>query len=303
MIYKKRSEPVVLTMLEILNSRMVLDYKWRGRLLGRRSGHNGEFQLDGHTVDLGDKLLVLNDIKLATLDESTTFQIDTLIVSANAVFIYEVKNHRGSYYVENERYYNEWDKEILDPAYQIGKAGTYLRQLLKSMGFDFEVQAWVVFINPSFQLYQAPRSLPFLLAGQLPEHFQDLKKRATRYHPQQAALAQWLAKIHITKPRIDDLPEYDYDNLRKGITCSQCRSLDVFLQKYSCHCARCGFQEKTTFAIRRNIEEYRLLFPDRKVTTSEITTWCSVPSRQQVSRVLRKHYRLHGQTHAAHYTH
>ncbi|WP_244853503.1 hypothetical protein [Ornithinibacillus bavariensis] len=46
-------------------------------------------------------------------------------------------------------------------------------------------------------------------------------------------------------------------------------------------------------AIIRSTRELKLLFPDMRVTTSNIFDWCSIiPSKQRIRRILMKHFKL-----------
>lgn len=301
MIFKERSEPYELIVLELLNNRMTLSYEWRKKLANRRRGYRGELKLDPYTANLGDNVIVVNDLRLPTIDNSSHFQMDALLIESDTLSIYEVKNHYGPYYVENGLFYTSNDYEVVDPSFQIGKSATLLRQHLRSLGLHFKVETYLVFIDPTFVLHQAPKDFPYLLEGQLENHFQTVRNRQQSYHPEQIALAEYMTEQHLFKVKNADIPEYNYADLRKGIDCFSCGSLHVKLQKYSCVCWSCGYREKTTLAVRRCIVEYRLLFPERKLTVNEIHKWCLSPSHRQISRVLGKHYTLKGSTRGAYY--
>lgn len=301
MIIKERSKPYELLVLELLDNRMTLPYEWRKKLAKRRRGYKGELELDPHTVDLGESILVANDLRLPTIDNSNHFQMDALLIAPDKLSIYEVKNHYGSYYVENGLFYTSSAYEVVDPSFQIGKAATLLRQHLYALGMHFKVETHLVFIDPTFMLHQAPRDFPFLLKGHLESHFQSIRQQQQPCRPEQNTLAKYVTEKHLFRVKNEDVPEFDYQDLRKGITCAACGSLHVKTQDYSCVCRSCGYREKTTLAIRRSIEEYRLLFPERKLTASEIQKWCLLPSHRQVHRVLEKHYTLMGNTRGAYY--
>ena len=67
-------------------------------------------------------------------------------------------------------------------------------------------------------------------------------------------------------------------------------------------CARCGLEEGDKAAIMRSVEEYKFLFPDRKVTTNTIYEWCGMngPSKK-VRRVLLDHYKRIGHGKSSYY--
>jgi hypothetical protein len=91
------------------------------------------------------------------------------------------------------------------------------------------------------------------------------------------------------------LPEYEYGQLSKGITCTQCRSLSVAVEGRKCVCWGCGHVEGTETAVLRSVKEFKLLFPDRKITTNEIHEWCKViDSKKRIRGVLEKNYKKVG---------
>jgi hypothetical protein len=60
-------------------------------------------------------------------------------------------------------------------------------------------------------------------------------------------------------------------------------------------CGKCGGEELVTVAVMRNVEEFKLLFPERKITTNVIHEWCGVvDSRKRISRVLGKNLKITG---------
>ena len=54
---------------------------------------------------------------------------------------------------------------------------------------------------------------------------------------------------------------------KKGIYCKNCKSFLISIKNYDLVCGKCGGHEKVELAILRNSEEFKLLFPDRKITT------------------------------------
>lgn len=301
MIYKQRTKPYELVILDILDRRMELPPRFAKKLLNLGNGYTGEVELDPFSSSLGDQYLVLNDLRLPTADEETTFQIDTLVITPDALLVYEVKNYTGSYYYKNGRFFNSWNQERKNPYTQVNDACISLRQLLQKWKVTYEVQAVLVFINPSFMLYQAPMGESILLRGQLEAHFQSLRQRDGNRHPKQESLARKLIEMHVERYEHPKFPDYSFSSLKKGIRCAKCGSWKIKVQRRCCVCQTCGRKEATADALRRNIQEYQLLFPDSPITAKRMTEWCGFPSQQCVSRFLRGHYTLSGYTHRAFY--
>lgn len=96
--------------------------------------------------------------------------------------------------------------------------------------------------------------------------------------------------MHIENSPITQLPNYSYNQLRKGITCYKCHSFSLFVQGQKCICKKCGKEEIVENAVLRNVEEFRILFPSMKITTNIIQEWCAIIRlKQRIQRILNKH--------------
>jgi hypothetical protein len=56
-------------------------------------------------------------------------------------------------------------------------------------------------------------------------------------------------------------------------------------------CNVCGCEELVASAVLRIVEEIKLLFPGRKITSNEIHEWCGVIGcKKRITRILRSNY-------------
>lgn len=90
MIYKPRKKPQELRMLATFNPR----WKVKQHYINLEKGYEGEIHFDALIETLEIDALILHDLLLKL--NSTTFQIDSLILTAEAIFCYEVKNYDGT---------------------------------------------------------------------------------------------------------------------------------------------------------------------------------------------------------------
>ncbi|MET3697195.1 nuclease-like protein [Bacillus oleivorans] len=165
MPYKARTESNEIQILRVLNSRMSLTENERQHYFNLKKGYEGEVMFDFLTEKLQCDCLILNDLLLQ--QNNTTFQIDSLIITSETIYVFEVKNFEGDYYYESDRLYRNPNSEITNPLTQLTRSESLLRQLLKSLGFNITIKASVVFINPEFTLYQAPLNKPFIFPTQI----------------------------------------------------------------------------------------------------------------------------------------
>lgn len=115
-------------------------------------------------------------------------------------------------------------------------------------------------------------------------------------------LAEQLLSYHLNETSYNRLPDYEFNQLKKGISCSHCQSLDTSYTKKFFICETCGGQERYSTAVLRNIEEYRILFPNRKITTNDIYEWCNTTqAKKTIRNVLLQNYKKIGQGRSAYY--
>ncbi|WP_331279662.1 nuclease-related domain-containing protein [Oceanobacillus salinisoli] len=274
MFYKTRKKSRELLILHRLEKRMNLSRDNKQYYFNLQKGYEGETLFDSMTENLQSDCYILNDLLLKI--GNTIFQIDSLIIASEKIYFYEIKNYEGDYYYQSEKLFKKPNSEINNPLNQLERSHSLLRQLLQKHGFHLPIEAFVLFINPAFTLYQAPLDKSIILPTQISQHLHKLNAISSPLNLNHKRLADKLISLHINESPFMQLPNYTYDQLRKGITCGKCHSFAVFVQGRKCICSECGYQEKVATAIMRGVQEFKLLFPEKKITTSYISEWCQV---------------------------
>jgi hypothetical protein len=292
MPFKARTESHELLLLRILNTRIKLTEDVQKYYLNLEKGFRGEVQFDLLTEELQSDCLILNDLLLEV--NKTKFQIDTTIIFPETIYLSEIKNFEGDFYYEADIFYTSSGKERKNPLEQLKRGKSLFRQLLQNLGYHLTVDGSVVFINPEFTLYQAPKDLPFIFPTQLTRFIKKLDKNPAKLNSLHTKLAKQLVTLHQPELSYDRLPPYSYEQQKKGITCKTCRSFSVLIQGKKMVCQNCGCCELVEYAVLRMVEEIKLLFPGRK-TTKEVHEWCRViECKKRIARILEKHYRMVG---------
>lgn len=292
MHYKIRTKPNELTKLGILNNRMELAVKDRQRYFNLKKGYEGELLFDSLTEKLQCECLILNDLLLTV--NYTTFQVDTLIITSEGIHMYEVKNNEGDYLYKHDKLYKMPDLEIINPVHQLGRSESLLQRLLLTQGYKSYFNASIVFINSSFTMYQAPHDKPLIFPTQIKKHLSLLNKIPSKIVGNHIKLADQLISLHQTESSFTQLPPYDYRQLRKGITCLKCHSFLLKIERIYCTCQSCGFYEELKNIVLRGIEEFKILFPKEKLTTSIIRDWCNVGTEKRIRSILQQHFNKKG---------
>jgi hypothetical protein len=67
-------------------------------------------------------------------------------------------------------------------------------------------------------------------------------------------------------------------------------------------CETCGNVENWEVAVLRSVEECKLLFPGRKITTNGVYEWCGrIKSNKAIRRILMKYFTLSGHASNSHF--
>jgi len=290
MFLKTRRESEELRILTFLDNRMMLSDQEKNYYLNLKKGYEGELAFDQYIEELECDCLILNDLLFKV--NNTVFQIDSLLILSDCLYLFEVKNYEGDYYYESDKIINKKSKnEIVNPLNQLSRTDSLFRQLLQSLGFNFRMEAWVTFINPEFILYQAPLNKPIIFSPQMKRFLKNIETHSSKLTKRHKILSEKLLSLHIERSPYSQLPTYDFDSLQKGIRCTYCNSLSLFIEGRNCVCLKCGLKEKTSQAILRSVKEFKVLFPNEKITTNKIFDWCKiVPNKKRIWEVLDKNF-------------
>lgn len=282
---KSRTKSIELQILESLNTRMILTAKDKQHYLNLKRGFEGENLFDSVMKNLQCECIILNDLLLKV--NNTIFQIDSLIITSHTIYISEVKNYEGDYYFEGEKFFKKPHYEIINPLHQLSRSESLLRQLFLKHGINLSIEASVIFINPEFTLYQAPLDKPIIFPTQIERYFNQVNTKQSKLNIKHNQLADKLMSLHIKESPYKQLPDYSHNQLKKGIICKKCDSFSITVEGKMCICEECGHEEIVASAVTRAVEEFKLLFPEQKITTNITHEWCQVvESKKRIRRIL-----------------
>lgn len=300
MLLKTRKESRELRLFRALQARGELTPEERQHYYNLTKGYQGELAFDRYLESLSDDWLIVNDLFLRY--NNASFQIDSLLISHQLIYLFETKNFEGDFYFDRDHWYTLAKKEIANPLIQLEKNLSLLRRLLQDWGFNHQVCAHLVFVHPEFFLYNAPLDKPIIFPNQIKRFLEKVNRQYPRTQSRDRRLAELLIAEHVTDQPFSNVPQYTYESLRKGMLCGCCHSLTLEVQDRVLMCPKCGFTEKVNSGILRAVEEYRLLFPERKITTKDIFDWCKIIGcKKRIQRVLVENFELKGGTKSRYY--
>nr|WP_285847970.1 MULTISPECIES: nuclease-related domain-containing protein [unclassified Mesobacillus] len=292
--FKERNEPIILSKLRILNKRLALSDEEKRYLSNLEKGYQGELQFDAMTETLTSNCLILNELLLEV--EKATFQIDTLIIFADTLYVFEIKNNHGDYLYKQEGLTSTTTgASMKNPLDQLNRTKLLFKKLLNQLGYNFKLQGSVVFVNPEFTLYHAQPELPFIFPTQIKRLLNHLNNQPGKVSTNHNKLASKLVSIHQTDSLSNKLPSFHYDELKKGITCLECESFAVTASHKFLECDDCGRRELIESAVIRTVSELMILFPNKEITSNTIQEWCKViNSKKKIRRILLKNFDTKG---------
>jgi hypothetical protein len=262
-----------------------------GNYLYAERGYEGELVFDERTSPLVKDWIFLNDVLLE--QNNNVFQIDSLLISPHKIHPIDVKNSTGDYCLKNDEWFSMSGKPIKNPLHQVKRHAVLLRGLLSEMGCKIPVEPYLVFVNPEFHLYQAPINKSIIFPNQLNRFISTMKNERSYVGQQQIDLGKRILSHHLEHNPHSRKPIYHYEQLRKGMYCPKCYRMYERLSKNLLKCKGCDETEHYENAVLRSTEEFQLLFPDKKITTSGIHEWCGgIVSKKSIQKYLAQNYTI-----------
>jgi hypothetical protein len=290
-ILKKRFESDELKRLRYLDKRIILLDKDALHYFTIKKGYEGELKFDEWAENLPANWIMISDLLLEY--NNTLFQIDALIFTGDKIYLFNVKYYEGDYYIKDGKWYSPNNTELIDPLNQLIRSESLLKKLLHDLGCNIPIAPYLLFNNPEFQLYGAPKNQPIIFPTQLNRFSNKLNmltSKTTDYH---IKIAEKLISLHIVKSPYERVPEYHFGELKKGITYGCCGLFVSGVIERKLVCDKCGVEEDLDAAVLRGVEEYVFLFPERRITTEGIFEWCGgVVSKRSIRRILVRYLKL-----------
>jgi len=303
LIIKPRIESPELLIFRILSSRTDLSEKAYQHYLSLEKGFIGEKKFDDWSNTFLEEWTFINDLLLE--HRNSFFQLDSIGVTQNELYLFDVKNYEGDYVIKDDVWQTTTGLEIKNPLHQLQRCETLLRRFLQEHGFTMKIKPFLIFIHPHFTLYNAPLDPCIVLPTQIETFFKKLQSVIVNNGHKQKKLAEILISAHHPSYPNSLLPSYEYNELAKGSVCIKCQSLiEVRTAEQSKFvCPHCHYKESNQAVILRSFRELKLLFPDKKITSTVINDWCNgIIGIRTIQRILAKNFELKGHGRSAYYT-
>ncbi|MGO1356814.1 MAG: nuclease-related domain-containing protein [Alkalibacterium gilvum] len=273
-LLKARAKAEILIVLELLDKRMTLSSSEKQYMSTLSKGFNGEVLFDSYMEKyFPTNAIVINDVSLML--SSTSFQIDSIMLTSDTLYLYEVKNYKGDFTNRITHFLTAAGQEIENPVNQLSRTAMLLSKLLRKWNLTLPIKSFIVFIHPTFILYEAKNTDPFIFPSQLKYHFNTVSHQSGTITNKVYNVAEKLIKeTQKELPYQRQLPCYSFELLKKGLLCSQCGSLDLTITTKKGECRTCGKSTSISVLFLSQVEAFKTLFPESLITSNLMYEWC-----------------------------
>ncbi|SDL14041.1 nuclease-related domain-containing protein [Lacicoccus qingdaonensis] len=284
-----------------------LEYQWLHILCARGSGDDkdvqnlkrlaagyaGDCEFDDWLSSYGrPHWRIFKDI---WIDAGGTTQIDTLLVTGEGVYVFDVKNYSGALEYVDGKWFSGGKRLNKDIFIQLKRSMEKVNLMHYRMGRPGGLHSSIVFINEHNDVKIVDEvDVEVMMRN-------DIKRKIHKIADEE----NWNGSLDIEqvargvetfiipcpyKPR--ELEDAEFERLRSGICCAECSGFDVAVNRYHVRCG-CGHVESKEKAVLRTICEYGVLRHDRELKINEIEKFLGkVVSRRRLTEILRKNFKL-----------
>ncbi|MFZ3577491.1 nuclease-related domain-containing protein [Virgibacillus sp. DJP39] len=297
MIIKKRKPPIEIHVLEALIRRLPPGQnKLQAELAKSNKGFKGEKTVDRFTATLPqNNFTILHDLFLH--NKSSSFQIDTLIISPHCIYVVEIKNFVGTVtfdLIVNQltREHNGHVSGFRNPMIQATTNRHLLTEWLSEHNIvDIPIHPIVAISEPSTIIRVKPAERDISESVMHGEYMpqQIMKMEHALEGKRHAYLHQKIGTLLIAE---EGTFNFDYQKkygiqpgeIMNGVQCPRCGLIGMERKQKSWHCTACGEKDKKAYLTA--LSDYFILVKPW-ITNSECMKYLQVNSRHIVTRLLK----------------
>ncbi len=303
---KGREKPIALRKIDAAISRLVASCsklpQLRKKAAQLQKGYNGERKLDYHLRSVSDAFAIVNDVTLCIF--SKQFQIDSLIISAHAIYIVEVKSYEGTVMFNTLlKQFNRNNGEKLQgfkyPISQVETIHFHLLRWLEQRNLGgLPIYYFIAFSEQStiIQVDGDEKAISKVVS-----YVDEIPLRMMKLNTELANLKQAnnQLKNRIVRTVMHECVTFKYDvfkefgiskqDIQPGVHCPACGTLRMGRHHGKWRCKECGNISKD--AHLKALYDYHVLFNDT-ITNKQCRYFLGVDSRHAVKKILMKNATL-----------
>lgn len=304
MIIRYRKKPLSLQKIDALIARLPEGHPkmamLRKQAAMEQKGFNGERKLDYHIESLSDDYSVLNDICFSLYGKKT--QIDSLIMSAQAIFIIEVKSYEGviTFDPELRQCYRVIEGEAERFKYPITQVEAIQSALLRLLQLahlsGLPIYYFIAFSERStlIKVKGEEESVKKVVTYVEDVPFQVMKindqlmaqKSSQPNNQLRSKVVQYIMQ-HCEDFDKDILSEFNIKqaDILTGVHCPDCHHLGMVRKIGNWYCPNCDAISKT--AHLKSLQDYALLFGST-ITNVQCSHFLHIQSRHTTKYILQQ---------------
>ena len=265
-------------------------------LFAKRTGDAGETYV---SKVLSERLevqpIVLKDF-LFEIDGSEC-QIDFLVMFEYECLLIEVKHYEGDF-ISGEEFILKVDskRKYPNPLSQLARATDKLEKLFVRENIRMKIAPVIIYTHPCFYLYNARVDSRIMFLSHMRRFVADLNQKPCRIGERHEKIFERLNSLRLETSAYEKKIMYEYDDLKKCITCEKCDGEMVRRNagdRMFIYCNMCGGQKKIYDAILRNVADLEYLFPEKKLTLTLVLEWIGgCITRKFLTKILLSRYEL-----------
>jgi hypothetical protein len=274
-----RAKPLKLEQLSILNTRTELSHEEKRELDYLMTGYLGELSFDSildnfiketNSIHIKDYRFNTNlsSTNRTTTSQSPEVQIDSLLLTGNSIYTFEVKNYNHDL-IYGEEDWAQLNGELLkSPMIQISRQNQELLKLLNNIPDQTKIFSSIVFINPTQTIYNLPFGKNILVFSNLKSF---LKRNIKNNRREWGDLLSYFETRRTLKSIYNYKVNINLNTLRPGVFCKECYTALSRESKYRYQCKKCLTTIHTLDVIKRLCEEIKIINPEWPVNAAIIS--------------------------------
>lgn len=256
MIKKVHKPSTVQAYLYELENRVHMELDDYYKFVKYKKGFEGELRFFEMIEHLEGEYIIIWDINIV---KPVRVQFDFIIITANNILHFDIKNYSGNYRYQNNRLMSEQGKTDKDIFIQLDNADSYLKQLIAKYEMPQKLISKIIFINEDFHLTGFSGKECVMFSHELEPVFNYLKscKGITQ---QMINFADALIQLHDNESVDNRIHYYNIEDLKLGLRCPKCRKIEMrrVAEKQYLQCS-CGYRMSNKDAILNAFELLTIL--------------------------------------------
>lgn len=205
------------------------------------------------------------------LDERGSFECDIILITNHAVYVFEVKNYKGTFSYDNGLCKVGNIEIPNNPIEQARRAYVKVKNICAQLPFNVPVKGALIFVGTDneVKIHTPVNNIEIIQRNQLINFIREIVAVGNNSYNQQiepATIISHLEQSEVTNRFAPEpLLKKEMKHIQGGVYCANCHSFDVEIHRHSVECS-CGLIESREEASIRTICDYGVLYFDQQLT-------------------------------------